>query len=549
MDPVSIYPLRRVLILVLTVLLPSIVAAQDHDMQQMDRSATPVGRVHFDNSCSPGVRGVIDQGVASVYSFWFPEARKLFETAVRRDPGCAVAYWGQAMADYEQIVGSGLPQGEQLRDGQQALAKANAAHNTTPREQSYVDAIAIIYDADSIPDHDARVRRFSAAMGAISRAYPADQEAAVIYAMSLLKSGMPADPDLVLAHKALTILNGVLKAEPENPGVIHFIIHATDNPRMAPLGLDAARRYAKIAPAAPHALHMPSHIFARLGLWSEDIDSNLSSKAAAEQPALLHTEAENRLHAMDFLQYAYLQTGQEDRAKAITDEAAEIRPGDFSPGIDRYYYIMESDFPTHLALETGDWSAAISLQPPAGADKLTRRAFYWAHAVAAGHLDNQQAAAQAQTRARGTFSPDELVSAETHHSAVWAEVRAWTMFAERDTDGAVAVLKPVADLQDKIGKGEVELPAREMIGDMLRIAGRPTEALAEYRQSLETDPGRFNMLLHAGKIAEQLGLQQEAAGYYRVLLRNAAQASPQYEQVLAKARAFLASADASTDQH
>jgi len=539
---------HRQFIISLTLLLPSIAATRGDAMQGMDMPAS-LGKVHFDNSCSPEVRANIDRGVAYLYSFWFPESRRQFETAAQRDRACSVAYWGEAMADYEQIIGGGLPQGAQLKAGLEAIAKAQSAPEKAARERAYIDAIAIIYAAASIPDHDARVRRYSAAMGAIHTAYPADHQAAVLYAMSLLKDGMPEDRNLVLARKALTILGDVLKVEPDNPGVIHFIIHATDNPRMAPLGLDAARRYAKVAPAAPHALHMPSHIFARLGLWNEDIQSNLASKAASEQPALLHTEAENRLHAMDFLQYAYLQIGDEDRAIAITREAGEIRLSDFSPGVARYYHVIESDFPTHLAIETGDWKVAMSLQPSPGSDNFARRHIYWAQGVGAGHLKDEQAASDAQARMRETYEPDELAAAETQHSSLWTEVNAWTLFAAGNTDTAVALLKPAADRQDKIGKGEVELPAREMIGDMLRLAGRPTEALSEYRKSLQTDPGRFNTLLHAGEIAEQLGLRQEATRYYRLLLRNAAQPSPRYRQSLERPRKFLAATSAVVDRH
>jgi tetratricopeptide (TPR) repeat protein len=528
-------------LLILAVFVASIAAAQEHDMQHMNVPAA-IGKVHLDNSCSPDVQADIDRGVAYLYSFWFPEAREHFETATRHDPECSIAYWGEAMSGYEQIAGAGLPEGAQLKAGLEAIANAQSAHEKTPREQAYVNAIAIIYADASNLDHDTIVRRYAAAMGTISAAYPTDHQAAIIYAMSLLKDGMPDDPDLALARKALAILDGVLKVEPDNPGILHFIIHATDNPRMASLGLDAARQYAKVAPAAPHALHMPSHIFARLGLWNEDIKSNLASKAASEQPALLHTEAENRLHAMDFLQYAYLQIGNEDRAKAITREAAGIQPSDFSPGIARYYYVMEADFPTHLALETGDWAASIALQPLPGADKNARRLICWAQAVGAGHLKDPQAAAQAQACVRKTYTIAELASAEAHYSSRWAEVKAWTLFAAGNTDGAVNLLKPVADLQDKIGKGEVELPAREMIGDMLRLAGRPSEALSEYRISLQTDPGRLNTLVHAGEMAEQLGLRQEATGYYRLLLHNAAQPSLRYQQVLSRARAFLGSA-------
>lgn len=511
-------------------MLGGIAIAQEHDMQHM-APAQGVGSVHFDNSCAPDVRPIIDAGMAFLYSFWFTQAHEHFARAAQRDPACAIAYWGEAMSGYEQISGGGLPQGAQLKLGRAAIAKARSAGERTSREASYVDAIAIIYDA-STPERDTRVRRFSAAMGAIHAAYPADTQAAVIYAMSLLKDGMPADPDLKLAHQSLEILNEVLKVEPNNPGVIHFIIHATDNPRMAHLGLDAARRYAKIAPDAPHALHMPSHIFARLGLWDEDIQSNLTSAAACKRPDIAHGAAENLVHALDFLEYAYLQRGDEDRAAAIARDAAAVSPGDFSAGIAPYYFIMESDFPYHLALETGNWPAARALQPLPGSDLGARRLIYWAQAVGAGHLKDARAASQAQARVRATYTPAQLAGNETQHLALWAEVRAWTLFAAGKTAEGIALLRPAADLQDAVGKGEVELPAREMIGDMLRLSGQSMQALAQYRRSLQTDPGRFNTLLHAGEMAEQLGLRQEAAGYYRTLLHNAAHPTGHYVTVL-----------------
>jgi len=494
--------------------------------------APGVGTVHFDNSCAPRVRPLIDEGVAFLYSFWFTQAQEHFARAAAADPACAIAYWGEAMSGYEQISGGGLPEGTQLKLGLAALAKARNAGEKTAREQSYVDAIAIIYDRAAIPERDARVRRYSAAMAAIHAAYPADTQAAILYAMSLLKDGMPPDPDLKLARESLGILNAALKVEPNNPGVSHFIIHATDNPQMAALGLDAARRYAQIASQAPHALHMPSHIFARLGLWDEDIRSNLASAAACDRPDVAHGAAENLLHALDFLQYAYLQLGDEDRAAAITHEAAGIRPGDFSAGIARYYYVMEADFPAHLALETGNWPAARALQPLAGSDKAARRLIYWAQAVGAGHLLDARAASRAQARLRETYTPAELAANETDHLALWAEVRAWASFAAGKPAAGIALLRPAADRQDAIGKGEVELPAREMIGDMLRMSGQSGPALAEYRTSLQTDPGRFNTLLHAAEMAQQLGLRAEAAGYYRALRHNAAHPSGRYLPLL-----------------
>lgn len=506
---ISMNPIRRAVRIAIAIIASALSVGPARAQMPGMNMPMEVGHVNFQTSCAHNVQADFDQGVASLYSFWFPEARKSFEKAAQRQPACAIAYWGEAMADYEQIEGPGLPEGAQLIAGQEALAKARSAPRKTPREQAYIDAVAIIFDAGGIPDHDTRVRRFSDAMGAISAAYPNDHEATVIYAMSLLKDGMPDDPDLALSRKALTILNGVLKAEPDNPGIIHFIIHAADNPRMASFGLDAARRYAKIAPAAPHALHMPGHIFARLGLWDEDIKSNLASKAAAEQPALIHTEAQNRVHAMEFLQYAYLQVGRDKEAKAIAAEAAEIKPTDFSPGFERYHDYLEAGFPARQAVETRDWSAALALQPASGANALAQRVTYWAQAVAAGHLKDRQAAEQAEAHFRSTYSPPQLTDAEAKPSSSWAEVKAWTLFASGETEAAIALLRPVADEQDKVGKGEVELPAREMIGDMLRISGRSREALQEYRLSLQTDPGRFNTLLHAGEVAESLGLHED----------------------------------------
>jgi tetratricopeptide (TPR) repeat protein len=510
--------------------------AQMHDMDM----PMAVGHVDFSNSCSPSAKRDLNSGIAALYSFWFAESHQFFEQAAAKDPDCAIAYWGEAMSDYEQIEGGSLPEGEQLADGQRAIARGEAGSRKTDREKAYLDAVAIIFDASGIPDHDQRVQRFSAAMGALSAAYPSDRQATVIYAMSLLKKGMPADPDLLRARKALAILNGALKAEPDNPGVAHFIIHAADNPEMAFFGLDAARRYAKLAPAAPHALHMPGHIFARLGLWDEDIRSNLASKRAAEQPDLIHTEAQNRIHAMEFLQYAYLQTGQDAKAAAIASEAATVRMSDFGPGFRQYWRFKESLFPARQTLETGNWSAAMKIQPAQDADVMARQVIYWTHAVAAGHLQERQAAEQALASYNATLNASDLETMTAHPKSQWAETKAWTLFAEGQADDAIALLKPIADVQDKLGKGEVDLPAREMVGDMLRLSGRSDDALQEYRLSLQADPGRFDTLLHAAETAEKLQRNQEAARYYRQLLKNSSNASPPARQALAHAKGFLA---------
>ena len=348
---------------------------------------------------------------------------------------------------------------------------------------------------------------------------------------------------MLRARHALDILNNVLRVEPNNPGVMHYIIHASDNPKMATLGLAAARRYAQIAPASAHALHMPGHIFARLGLWDEDIRANLRSKAAAERRSIRRIGAENRLHAMEFLQYAYLQIGRDDLAKVIMSEAATIQLVELSPDFDAYYHWVEASFPARFALETNDWAGALALMPTANATTSAQRVTFWANAVAAGHLGDQKAAEQAVEKYRATLTALESASTDMARQTEWVETQTWAVFARGDAEHAIALLRPVADHQDKIGKREVEVPAREMLGDMFRLEGRHHEALREYRLSLQIDPARFNTLLHAGEVAEAMGLGQEAATYYRLLLRNVAHASELSQQALAKPRAFLRAFD------
>ena len=274
---------------------------------------------------------------------------------------------------------------------------------------------------------------------------------------------------------------------------------------MAQEGLEAARRYAKIAPAAPHALHMPSHIFTRLGLWQEDIDSNLASKAAAEKA---HTGAENRLHAMEFLEYAYLQIGRDEEAQAIIAEAKTIPQSAIDPRYGNYYAIVQARFPTMFAIETGDWQAAAHAQTIVGDDGWGRGLTLLAHAVAAGHL-RDRALANATLQATGVFMKQQmkgrpLPRSGTAEAGFLDEVHAWTDFANGDLAGAITLLQPIADRQDKLGKGELDLPVREMMAEMLLIDGKPDEALNEYQASLASDPNRFNGLLGAGRAAERL---------------------------------------------
>jgi tetratricopeptide (TPR) repeat protein len=372
--------------------------------------------------------------------------------------------------------------------------------------------------------------------------YPKDREAAVFYALSLLGSQPDNDTTLANPRKAIAILAELFKEEPSHPGVAHYLIHAADNPHLADLGLLAARRYAQIAPASPHALHMPSHIFARLGLWQEDIQSNLASLAATRQSSGMHVGAEHQIHAMDFLEYAYLQIGENGKAKVIVDQLAAIHEDDVDPGLDGYLDRMRAHLPAMYALETHQWKEALALLPPTGAEPSAQAITYWARAVAAGHLRDVAAARDAVLQYDAML---DTVRKSSHSykadymSMTEGEAHAWLAFAEGKNDEALLLLRSVADKQDAEGKGEVELPAREMLGDMLLEMSRSREALAEYEKSLKTDPSRFNGLYGAARSAELLQQPRTAAAYYAQLLKSCEASSQRLE--LSRAKEFLAS--------
>ena len=501
-----------------TFLLAGSSMAQDH-MQMREET----GHVHLLTSCSPAVAANLDRGLSLFYSFWYEEARKAFSGAAIADPACAMAYWGQAMSEYQPV--ENLPEGTQLQGGREYLAKARAASEQTSRERGYIDALGRIFDTPAVPKAGARAGAYSEAMSKLHTANPDDSTAATLYALSLLSPELPDDPSLSRNRAALALLNTVLKQEPDNPGVMHFIIHASDTPALASYGLDAARRYARIAPASAHALHMPGHIFARLGLWQDDIKSNLASKAAAENNSGgMHTGAQHRLHAMEFLQYAYLQTGQDTKANALIQEAQTIKASDLEPGFEGYYGWVEASFKVRFALETEDWAGALKLTPASDAGPYVRRVDYWCQAIAAGHLHDKAAARSALSLYEATFIKAELADEESHSSAQLAEIRAWAAFASGDSKKAVDLLRPAAKHQDKMGKGEVELPAREMLADILRLSGDSTAAFTEYKVSLTTDPGRLSSLLHAEETAYTLNRDREGAALVLEVAHNTAMA-------------------------
>jgi tetratricopeptide (TPR) repeat protein len=520
-------------------LLVSFTAAlgQQHEHGSHDMSSEKLGNVSFPTSCSSKVQSEFETGVASLHSFEYDKAMRHFNDVLEHDPNCAIAHWGEAMALYHQLWN--IPSGKDLAEGWQFVQKAQAESEQSPREREYIQAMAVFYKPGKQSAED-RATAYSQAMGKLHEDCPSDEEATVFYALSLLAAEPPSDTSLQYAKKAVGLLNGVLATDPEHPGVAHYLIHACDNPVMAQEGLGAAKRYAMIAPSSPHALHMPSHIFARLGLWQEDISSNLAAVASA-----LHgpSGTEARLHPMDFLEYAYLQMGQDDKGRAIEAQALALKNEGFTRGLEPYYFYVQAHFPALLALETKDWKAAESLQPIAGANPRVRAITYWAQAVGAGRLGDVAAVRVAVHNLDEALEADKKSHPDSPAPPVDTnknEAHAWLAFAEKDSAAAFELIKPVIQFQDEVGKGEVELPAREMYADMLLELNRPKEALEQYRLSLKSDPNRFNGLYGAGRSAELANQKTLAGTYYKRLLDNCDLSTESDRPELQHAKRFVA---------
>ncbi len=506
--------------------------AQEHHHAEMSTDGK-LGSVSFPTSCSAGVKTQFERGVALLHSFGYDPAHKQFQKIEREDPSCAMAYWGDAMSFYHQLWDRPSPAA--LAEGWKLIQRAQATGAKTPRERGYIEAAAAFYGGDAKTTYEGRCDAYRMAMEKLHEQFPSDHEAAIFYALALVASPKADANDFAYRKQAVTILNAVLKDEPDHPGVAHYLIHACDNPEMAREGLPAARRYAQIAPASAHALHMPSHVFARLGMWQDDIQSNLASVAAAKKQG----EVLNLTHALHFLEYAYLQTGQNSKARAAEEEAIAIPMKDYPTSELEYYHFVQVRLPTLFALETRDWKAAERLVPPRGAMPDFQAVVYWAHAVAAGHLRDlpavQEAVAQ-YDRALEEVEKSSFAYVAEGMATSRDEAHAWLTFTQGKDGDALGLMSKSADKQDVAGKGEVDLPAREMLADMLRELHRPEEALIQYRRSLETDPNRFNALYGTARSAQAAQKPDLARSYYRRLLANGVDGN---RPELAEARSYL----------
>jgi len=526
----------RLLVLLPLVLSGSLFAYQDaHEHSAQGGAQEKLGTVSFPTSCAASQQAAITRGVALLHSFWYDKAEQQFKDVIAADPSCAIAYWGEAMSVWHQIWDR--PDAATLARGLSLVQQGQKAGAKTQRERDYLDALAQFYQNGDKASFEVRVAAYSQAMEKLHATYPEDHEAAAFYGLSLLAAAPPRDTTFANQKKALALLNTEAVAVPDNPGVAHYIIHSCDSPQMAADGLVAARKYGQIAPSAPHAAHMPGHIFARLGLWQEDIDANLASVAAAEASGSHGHE----LHAMDFLNYAYLQVGEDEKAWAIVQKVNSM---DVSMGHDMHEYLdmARAGFPATYFIEMRHWKEAAALQPAKDAKPENAAITYWARAVGSGHLKDAKAAKQNLAKydamvAAVKKGPDAYMA--KYMDTGRDEIRAWVAFAEGKNDDAAKTMRAVADKQDAHGKGEVEIPAREMLADILLESGHPEQALAEYERAMTIDPNRFNELYGAARSAELTKQTAKADKYYAQLVQNCS-GSGSARPELAKAKEQLA---------
>jgi tetratricopeptide repeat protein len=497
---------RRTLWLALGLaIMPALCAAQTH-----------LGKVDFATSCSPEAQPLFEQGVALLHSFQYTEAEQTFTEVETRDAKCAMAHWGKAMSRYEQLWT--LPDKKRLSQGHKEIQKAQSLHPASAKEQGFLTAAAAYYTKDAKISYTDRTKAYSSALEKLHAQLPDDVEASAFYALSLLALAEQDVDSLENQKKAIAILDPLLQKYPNHPGVAHYLIHAADRPELAPQGLAAARRYAAIAPDSPHALHMPSHIFVRMGLWQDSITSNIASDASAARLAEQHkVESHYQMHARDFLNYSYLQSGQEAKAREVIEHSGHVVGASEDTKADHRAHLA-----TRTALELHRWKEAAGVASPAIRKDLMDET-QWAQAIGAARSGDLAAAESAVNALRKSVAERESRNRKRGYNVSnekpsdLGEAEAWLAYAKGKTEEALQELRTAAEHQEKNGGESVGIPAREMLADMLMDAKRPAEALKEYKTVLTNAPNRFNALLGAARAAQATGDSSGAQSFYAKL--------------------------------
>jgi len=518
---------------VMTLTAAALIAPAETTLAQSD--VEKLGIVHFETSCTPEAQKLFDRGMLYQHSFWYRASQHEFEAVLKADPTCGMALWGIALS---LLLNPHVPTpAKNLAEGAASIAKGKAVGAKTQRERDYIDALAVIYvDYDKL-GHFPRTQAYAKAMEQVAKRYPDDDEAQIHYALALNTSASPADKTYANQLKGAAILQPIFARQPRHPGVAHYLIHLYDYPPIAEKGLDAARAYAKIAPDAAHAQHMPSHIFTRVGYWKESIDSNKVAQRVAREASDFH----DQLHAMDYQVYAYLQLGQDKNAKAVLDEMTTVS-GFTETFLVGPYALAVS--PARYAIDRGDWKAAADLPIRPSPLPHVQAVTYYARALGAARSSNPEAA-KAEIAKLVT-----LRDALRGKDAYWSEqidiqsqvASAWLLYAEGKFDEALAAISAAADAEDRTEKHPVTpgapKPARELYGEMLLGRGKAKDAVAAFEAVLKKEPNRLAAYVGAAKAAEKSGDAVKAQDYYRKVVSVAGNADESRAEV-ANARTHL----------
>jgi hypothetical protein len=542
--------IRNLLLVVSLVLLPLSGIAQSPEAARSEK----LGKVSFPVSCGPAAQQDFDHAMALFHSFWYPQSIQAFTVLAGKHPDCAMAQWGIALSILRNPLGGYPMSAKDWKEGWTVLEKAKSIGGNTERERDYIAAMDALYKDSETRDLRTRQLAYETAMEQVYRRRSDDREAAVLYALALNMTALPTDKTYANQLKAATILEKVFTEQPNHPGAAHYLIHSYDYPPIAEKGLNAARRFADIAPAAPHALHMPSHVFTRLGYWGDSIQSNRAaakvSHAAAARKEAGMAGAEG-LHAMDYMMYAYLQGAQDGEAKRLLDQVSAFRNSD-NPGRIVPSYAFAA-IPARYAIERGQWAEAakLTLHPgeldfPWASWPQAEAVLVYARAIGSARSGNAASARREIEKLKALR--EALIAAKQGYWAGQVEIQitaasAWVARAEGKNEESLTLLRAAADAEDATEKHIVTpghlLPAREMLGELLLEVGQPAQALKEFEASTEKEPNRFRATYGAARAAELSGDHTKARTYYTKLMAIADKADGTRPE-LRQAKTYLA---------
>jgi hypothetical protein len=510
--------------------------AQTHDQHHAATAPGTLGDVHFPVSCTPDAQAAFDQAMKLQHSFWYQAARDAFRRVRDRDPACVMAYWGEAMALL--VNPFTVTTAANLRAGRALLDEAERIGAPTEREAGFVAALSALYANDDPATHRARLEAYERAMADLHRRFPDDAEVAIFYALSLTMAALPTDKTYARQMRAADILEREWQRQPRHPGIAHYLIHTYDTPALAERGVPAAERYAGIAADAPHALHMPSHIFTRVGRWEDSIETNRRSAETARAREAVFDE----IHALDYMVYGYLQTGQVEAARRVVADLDRFATWNAPSPIFAWALTV---MPARVALEREAWEDAAALSAGRQAAPLVVANTHFARAVGlarAGRPDQATADIDALKAAAAALAASDAYWAE-QTGILLRSAEGWAAFARGQRDQALAILRDAADREARTDKHPVTpgplFPAREQLAEMLLIMGRHAEALRDYEAVQVTEPRRFRAVHGAARAAELAGDRDTARRHYAALLQIAPHADAGLPEIV-QARAFLA---------